>query len=652
MLATLSRLSLLTVALTSVGTSVMQMPPVPVPVPVAAAPDTSIAAALAQWRAVRDTSQLPFDMYADFLLAHPGWPGEAAIRRAAEGQAGTASPTSLVHYFRAFAPLTGAGRAAYVRALEATGDGVAAREQARLAWRGNTLLLADESWLRQNYAGSLSPADHDARMDLLLWSNQTSAAARQLPYVSASGQPVLAARLALRSNGAGASDAAAASDRFGSDAGYIADRAIWLRSNGAGPSARAWLAQPRRLTAPPGNAEEYLEVLLTAARGAAADGQWQVAYDIARQVDDAFAPGTDVARRDYGERDDYTSVAWLGAQAAVRLGRHADAMTLFERYGRGTPTPSTRSKGLYWAARSADRAGLPADASRLWSATAGYRESFYGQLANEHLGRALTAPPAGTMRRVDAMTRLAWGQRELVRAARMLGTVGLYDEQTAFVRQISLDAKSDADHLMGFDLARELQRPDLGVMIGRSALLNGLGDYSAGGYPTVAVPAGFEGDWTMIHAIGRQESQFNRTAISSAGARGLMQIMPGTAREQAGKMGLTYTPAALAGDPDLSMKLGAGYFRRVYGGFASYPLTIAAYNAGPGNVNKWLRLNGDPRTGSIDMVDWIEAIPLQETRNYVQRVLENAVVYDLMRSDRANSRGPANLSWYLGRRPS
>ena len=100
------------------------------------------------------------------------------------------------------------------------------------------------------------------------------------------------------------------------------------------------------------------------------------------------------------------------------------------------------------------------------------------------------------------------------------------------------------------------------------------------------------------------------------------------------------------------MKLGAGFFRRIFVRYGSYPLAVAAYNAGPGNVNKWLAANGDPRTGAIDMVDWVEAIPIQETRNYVQRVLENAVVYDLMRPDRATSRGPANMSWYLGRRPT
>jgi soluble lytic murein transglycosylase len=128
-----------------------------------------------------------------------------------------------------------------------------------------------------------------------------------------------------------------------------------------------------------------------------------------------------------------------------------------------------------------------------------------------------------------------------------------------------------------------------------------------------------------------------------------MQLMPGTARETAGKLGLAYNAAALTSDTDYNIQLGSHYFGRLYAIYGSYPLAVAAYNAGGGNVNKWLRANGDPRTGSVNMVDWIEAIPFTETRNYVQRVLENAVVYDLMNPAKARSRGPANLSWYLGK---
>ncbi|RZM05133.1 MAG: lytic transglycosylase domain-containing protein, partial [Sphingomonas sp.] len=194
-----------------------------------------------------------------------------------------------------------------------------------------------------------------------------------------------------------------------------------------------------------------------------------------------------------------------------------------------------------------------------------------------------------------------------------------------------------------------INRPDLAVMVGRNAMQNGLTDHAATAFPTVSVPAGYEDNWTIIHAIARQESQFDKTAVSSAGARGLMQLMPGTAREQSGKIGLAYQPAALTTDPNLSIMLGSSYFQRIYANYNSYPLAIAAYNAGGGNVNKWLRANGDPRTGAVDMVDWIEMIPFQETRNYVQRVVENAVVYDLMNPARAKSTGAARLSWYLGK---
>ena len=129
-----------------------------------------------------------------------------------------------------------------------------------------------------------------------------------------------------------------------------------------------------------------------------------------------------------------------------------------------------------------------------------------------------------------------------------------------------------------------------------------------------------------------------------------MQLMPGTAREQAGKMGLPYNPQSVMGDAGYNLRLGDGYFQRVLNYFnGSYPLAIAAYNAGPGNVNKWLRANGDPRTGAVDWIEWLERIPISETRNYIQRVLENAVVYDAMNPDRATYRGPNPLSHFLGK---
>ena len=613
--------------------------------------DGAIAATIAQWRALQQTDSLPFDSYAGFLLAHPDWPGQAANRRAAERQAATASPSSVVAYFRRFPPQTATGAVAQARAYQALGQATDAAAAARKAWRMGALSAADETLVLTSFAGALTPDDHDARMDALLWQGATAPAARQLAYTSPARRPAFAARLSLRSNAADAATIAMTTQTlYADDPGYIADRAVWLRDSGAGPTARSWLAQTRSLARTPANPEKWYETLLVNARAAAADAQYQLAYDIARQVDDAYPPGADVSVKAYGERDQYTSLAWLAGQVALKqLGRPADAMTMFDRYGRGSMSPQTRAKGFYWAGRAAEAAGLASEAAGFYARAGGYRDQFYGQLALERTGHPLVPPPAIGTPAIDPAVRAAFDARETVRAVKFLGQIADWQDQTAFVRQIASDAKTANDHLLAAELSRTIGRPDLGVMIGRSAMQNGLADYSAAGFPTVAVPLGYEDSWTIIHAIARQESQFDKTAVSGAGARGLMQLMPGTAREQSGKIGLAYSPAALTTDPNLSIMLGSSYFQRVYAIYNSYPLAIAAYNAGGGNVNKWLRANGDPRTGAVDMVDWIEAIPFQETRNYVQRVIENAVVYDLMNPAHAKSAGAARLSWYLGK---
>ena len=619
----------------------------------AQASNAALASALAQWRALQQTDALPFDSYAGFVMAHPGWPNELANRRAAERKAagGDGSAGSIVAFFRHFPPLTSAGHVAQARALQGVGLRTEANEAARTAWRRGGLSGQDEAFVLTNFGSALAPADQDARMDALLWQGQTTTAARQLTLVSPVKQALFAARLAMRMRSGDAAQAADNSNpQFITDPGYIADKAMYLRNTGAELSARALLARPHNLASRPGDVGKWYAVLSLFARGAAADNQWQTAYDIARQVDDAYPAGTDVSSKSYAERDEYTNLTWLGGQAAMKhLGRPADAMTLFERYAGGSQGVSVTTRGLYWAGRAAEAAGKKAEAAAFYDRTTGFRDQFYGQLAAERTGKTLGPPPPISAIAVSPSERRAFDARETVRAAKFLGQIADRQDQTAFIRQIASDATTDSDHLLAAELSRTIGRPDLGVMVGRSALRNGLTDYSAAGFPTITVPPGFEPNWTIIHAISRQESQFDRTAVSHAGARGLMQLMPATAREQSGKIGLSYSTDALANDPTYSIRLGSSYFDRIFANYGSYPLAIAAYNAGGGNVNKWLRANGDPRTGAVDMVDWIEMIPFQETRNYVQRVLENAVVYDLMNPPRARSRSKTPLSWYLGK---
>ena len=607
-----------------------------------------------QWKRLQQSDRWPFGDYANFMLAHPGWPGEMSRRAAAETSlgSGTDSPSLAIRFFERFPPLTAAGRVRYAEALAISGRRAEADEQARRAWRSGAMRPDDETALIGAFSAALSPADHDARMDALLWQDARTAAARQLGFTSPQRRALLDARLALQSNAPDASSKAAAVEALGArDPGFIADRAMWYRANGASHSARSLLARSRTLDSRPGNVEEWYEVLLTNARAAESDRQYALAYAIASQVDDAFAPGTDVSDMGLGIRDDYTSLVWLaGTVAMQKLNRPADAVGMFDRYSRGSRTPTTQSKGIYWAGRAAEAAGQSAAARAYYERAAAYSDLYYGQLAAERLGRDLKAPPPVDTRKVSGEARTAFYNREVVRAAQMLGTLGRTEDQGYFLRQIAADATSEEDHVLATELSRTIGRPDLGVMVGRSALLNGLSDYTVAGYPSVRVPPGQESNFTMIHAIARQESQFDKAAISHAGARGLMQLMPGTAREVAGKLGLSYDRAALTTDTDYNIRLGSSYIQRMldyYGG--SYPLAVAAYNAGPGNVNKWIRANGDPRTSGVDMLEWIENIPIYETKNYVQRVLENAVVYDMLHPRHSRSRGPHRISWYLGK---
>jgi soluble lytic murein transglycosylase len=183
------------------------------------------------------------------------------------------------------------------------------------------------------------------------------------------------------------------------------------------------------------------------------------------------------------------------------------------------------------------------------------------------------------------------------------------------------------------------------VWVARGARNNGSAFYVREAYPTHQVKIS-PNIWSLAHGITRQESSFDRYAVSGAGARGMMQLMPGTAREQAGKLGVGYDPGRVI-DPSYNVMLGSAYFQRMLNTWnGSVPLAVASYNAGPGNVRKWINTYGDPRTRNVDMIGWIEAIPFSETKGYVQRVIENTVVYDQLRGQQA---ARLHVSNYLGK---
>jgi soluble lytic murein transglycosylase len=320
---------------------------------------------------------------------------------------------------------------------------------------------------------------------------------------------------------------------------------------------------------------------------------------------------------------------------------------MFDRYGRAAKSSQTRTKGFYWAARSAFNAGQQAQSNSYLEQAAASPDQFYGQLALERLGRRVT-PPSPSSASPSQAQRSAFAARPLVQATKALGDMGRWSDQSLFVRALAEQSETESDRVLAAQFGRTIGRPDLGVWVAREARNKGQSFYDPAGFPEVTLPSAYSTHWALAHGITRQESSFDRAATSPVGARGLMQLMPGTAREQAGKIGLPYDFGRLTSDPAYNVMLGSSYFERLlnqWGGQAA--LAVASYNAGAGNVNKWVRQNGDPR-GGTDIVTWIEAIPYSETRNYVQRVLENAVVYDAIRAQRGGGR-PNRLSYYLGK---
>ena len=579
-----------------------------------------MASEIARWQQLTATPQLSFSDYASFLLRNPGFPNTDQLRGYAEARLSDefVPPSQLVAFFDTYEPLSNAARAHYALALSA--DPARARSLASEAWRGGEMSDTAEAAIAAMYGASLTQADQDARMDALLWQRDAAAARRQYARVSPSKAGLFAARLAILEGG----DGATADPVAMSDPGYLYNRSRELRIEGSPSAAADLLANRPTLAALPFDQTAWVEEQLTVARMV----DPRRAVMIASKIDDAFEPAADISAKTYKLRDDYTSLVWLGGTRALwEMGDGARAAPLFYRYGAAARTPQTRSKGFFWAGHAAAQTGDTAEATRYYELAARYPDRFYGQLALRRLGRELPALDREPQGEPTPEERAAFTAAPLTAAVAEVARGAPWSTGIRFYRAIADQADTVGEHLLVAELAREIGRRDLAVNLADAAMAHGYQGFTRIGYPRLETPPGT--DWTLVHAIARQESQFAQNAISHAGARGLMQLMPGTAQEEANKAGIQYMSASLIDDAGYNMRLGSNHIQRLltrYGG--SYPLAIAAYNAGPGNVNKWLRANGDPRTGAVSWIDWIEKIPFFETKNYVGRVIENAVVYE------------------------
>lgn len=619
------------------------------PAPAYSAP--SVGHSLNDWRRLRQSSGYSFADYARFLIANPDWPSETTMRRWAERamRPGEHAPT-VIAFFAHDKPATGNGWARLADAYAASGRMAEALQAAREAWASPDLGATDEQSVWARYGRSFTTIDHDRRADALLFAKKADDAARIYTLTSPARQASFAARIAMQRK---SSDVDALYGRVigmvTRDAGLMMDRARYLREVGYEGHARDLAARQHNFVYRPADPERFYDMLLLLANGAAGDRHWQTAYTIASQIDDALPPGTNVSDQPLGVRDNYTSLAWLAGSIALdRLSRPANAIAMFDRYARAGRSLQVQTKGYYWAGRAALAAGRFQDANGYFQRAAAYPELFYGQLALERLGRSVS-PPSQSVASYTATPahRAVFHNNRLVQAVRILAQQGRSTEQALFVRALAESLDNDVDRALAVELGQQVGRQDLPVWVARAARVKGSMFYIRQAFPSLqaSVPGRL---WSLAHGITRQESSFNPYAISHAGARGMMQLMPGTAREQAGKMGVGYDSYRVLSDPNYNVMLGSAYFQRMLNMWdGNVPLAVASYNAGYGNVRKWVNRYGDPR-GNVDVLKWIEAIPYIETKAYVQRVIENSVVYDSMRSG-APQQSAMHVSRYLGK---
>jgi soluble lytic murein transglycosylase len=607
-------------------------------------------AALNDWRRLKASSNYSFTDYARFLIANPDWPNESTMRRWAEramrpGEA----PATVVAFFATDKPTSGNGHARLADAFAATGRMAEALQAARAAWASPDLGATDEQAIWSRYGSSLTTLDHDARADALLFDKRDEDATRFLAMTSPARRAAFAARIAMQGRSPSA-DAlyGAVIGTVTSDAGLMMDRARYLRDTNQEQLARQLMGRTHNFTYRPADPDRFYEMQLLLAQGAQGDRQWESAYNIARQLDDVIPAGTAVSAQSVGIRDKYTSLAWLAGTVALdRLNNPQGALAMFSRYARAGKSLQVQTKGDYWAGRAALAAGQAVPATTYFQSAGNYPELFYGQLALERLGRSINAPAQPTAYAPTPAQRAAFNARSLVQAVRITGQQGRAEEQALLVRALAESLNTDSDRALAVELAAQVRRPDLPVWVARMARTKGSMFFVRPGYPTLPgnVPANI---WSLAHGIARQESSFDPYARSHVGARGMMQLMPGTAREQAGKMGVGYDPTRLYTDPSYNVMLGSAYFQRMLNMWdGNVPLAVASYNAGAGNVRKWVNAYGDPR-GNVDVLKWIEAIPFSETKAYVQRVVENSVVYDSVRTT-APQQTTLHVSRYLGK---
>ncbi|MGH6682999.1 MAG: transglycosylase SLT domain-containing protein [Pseudolabrys sp.] len=581
-----------------------------------------VARKLAEWAILRSDNTNPtFARYAAFVNANPSWPHTPLFRRRAENALWNdhLDDATVLAFFANHRPSTAKGRYMLARAMLAKGDRQGAAALVRHAWRYEDCSADSEARVLEMFGGLLTREDHKTRMERRFFANDIEAGMRAANRLGGDELAIGRARAAVikkLNNAKALLDAVPASARR--DPGYIFARVQWLRKeNKPEEAGKLILAVPQNPDALVDPDQWWVERRLLV-RKLLDDGDPQTAYRVAR---DAASPPQGNYRV-----DQHFTAGWI---ALRYLHDPATAAAHFSHIPEGTVSPHALARGGYWQGRAAEAMGQHAKAKAFYETAAQYTATYYGQLARARLGLTdlgLRGPPAFTPQETHVLRNL-----EVVRAAEILYALDERDMLASIYAELGESGTDVAGMAALGELAARHND-------GRSMLLLGQGAYSRGlpldyyAYPVAGLP-----DYKSIappiepavaYSIARQESHFNQKIVSSAHAMGLMQVTPAAGIDTAKKYKVTYNRDRLLKDPVYNMQLGAAELSNLLGGYnGSYILTFAGYNAGRGRVRQWIAAYGDPRDPKVDPVDWVERIPISETRNYVERIMENLQVY-------------------------
>jgi len=577
-----------------------------------------LARKLAEWVILRsDDADLDFPRYAAFIAANPSWPSIMTLRRRAEAALWQrqVDPQAVIAFFNSDPPRTAKGRFALARALLAKGDHAGAQTAVREAWRKDGFSAELEAQARATFAGLITAADDKARMDARFDVEDDDAALRAAHQLDSVQLAIAKARTAVINKSAKAKallDAVPAAARH--DPGYMLSRIQWLRrADKIAEAAQGMLAAPHQADRL-GDVDQWWIERRLIARKLLDLGDFKPAYEVA-------IGGATPANENYRAEQQFTA-GWI----ALRFRREpATALAHFSRITEGVSNPITLARAYYWQGRAAEALGRGSDARAYYEAAARYPTAYYGQLSRARLGldavtlRNLPEPPAEQRR------------LEVARAFEILYALDERDLVAVMAADLA-DKTTDAAALATLaEIATQHNDARATLLIGKTAVGHGL-PFEHYAYPDFGVPSyqqiGPEVERCVVYSIVRQESAFNTRVVSSANAIGLMQVTPAAGRDTAKRFNVSFDQRRLIADVAYNAQLGTAELGNDMATWrGSYILAFVAYNAGPRRAKEWIQQYGDPRDPKVDPVDWIERIPISETRNYVQRIIENMQVY-------------------------